>query len=164
MQRRPTAQAPFLLLFTLALLELSCARVSNSGTHPPERLYPVALRGKWGYMGSTGTLRIKPAFDEADVFVEERARVSVDKKLGFIDPDGIVVAKPQFEAATSFREGLARVKIGDKWGSSTRLDKSRSSRSSRIAAPVSAPIQDLSMRDSLACRPVRTWGGRNGGS
>jgi WG repeat protein len=67
-------------------------------------------------MDSTGTVRIKPAFDEADAFAEERARVSVDKKLGFIDPDGTFVARPQFEAATSFHEGLARVKIGDKWG------------------------------------------------
>jgi hypothetical protein len=116
MQRRPTAKAPCLLLFTLALLELSCARVSNNGTHPSKRLYPVALQGRWGYMDLTGTVRIKPAFDEADAFVEERARVSVNKKLGFIDPDGTFVARPQFEAAASFHEGLARVKIGDKWG------------------------------------------------
>lgn len=67
-------------------------------------------------MNSTGAVRIKPAFDEADAFVEERARVTVGKKQGFIDSKGNFAAKPQFDSATNFREGLARVKIGEKWG------------------------------------------------
>jgi len=118
----------FLSAFALALspcllLDLSCTRVPREGISPPQQLYPVALQGKWGYMDSTGAVRIRPSFDEADSFVEERARVSVDKRLGFIDLKGDFVVTPQFDAAINFREGLARVQIGDKWGFINRAGK-----------------------------------------
>jgi hypothetical protein len=116
MRNSPSRRNLLLPLLALALLELSCARVATEGTAPQEHLYPVALQGKWGYMDSTGAVRIKPSFDEADAFVEDRARVSVGKKQGFLDPKGDFAAKPQFDSATNFREGLARVKIGEKWG------------------------------------------------
>jgi hypothetical protein len=94
MRNRPSRRNLLLPLLALALLELSCTRAATEGTAPHEHLYPVALQGKWGYMDSTGAVRIKPSFDEADAFVEERARVSAGKKQGFIDPKGNFVAKP----------------------------------------------------------------------
>jgi len=104
------------LLFLVFTFTLSCARSREKGTPSHGHLYPVEIQGKWGFMDSTGTLRIMPSFDDATGFVEDRARVWVNKKAGFIDREGAFVAKPQFDAAGDYGEGLARVKVGNKWG------------------------------------------------
>lgn len=69
-----------------------------------------------GYVDQSGTLIIKPRFEDAKNFYEGRALVKTDGKWGFIDTSGTFIVKPIFEAIGDFSEGLAPVKINETWG------------------------------------------------
>lgn len=91
-------------------------------------LYPVEVGGKWGFIDSTGAIKIEPRFDGVrrndhqyygvDYFSDGLAAVSVTvdgtEKWGYIDRSGAMVIDPQFDVAWTFSEGLAVV--GNKTG------------------------------------------------
>jgi hypothetical protein len=78
---------------------------------------------KWGFKNEEGEMVIKPIFDHADSFVEDRASVTIGKcshgdeceeaRWTFIDPRGKMIMKPKLCAAWDFKEGLAGVKFTD---------------------------------------------------
>ena len=109
-------------------------------------LYPISVEGKWGYIDSSGEVKIQPQFTDAHYFSEGLAKVSVagkteeDRKLektydGFIGPDGRFVIPPKPAAGvekiddfwgysySDFHDGLARVHINDATGMSGFIDR-----------------------------------------
>lgn len=79
-------------------------------------LFPIETNDKWGYIDKSGAIVITPQWDEAELFSEGLARVSVDGKYGYINSNGEYVIKPQFDFAGDFSEGMAQVSIGDMYG------------------------------------------------
>ncbi|WP_145142848.1 WG repeat-containing protein, partial [Paenibacillus sp. Y412MC10] len=65
--------------------------------------------GKYGYIDTTGKLRITPRYDHAMPFSNGAAVVYVNGKYGYIDKNGNYLLKPQFSMAQPFSEGLAFV-------------------------------------------------------
>ncbi|MEP0546180.1 MAG: WG repeat-containing protein [Rhodothermales bacterium] len=71
--------------------------------------FPIAVRGRWGYIDRAGEVVIEPQFDGAYAFAEGLARVEIDGRYGYIDPAGAVVLSPVYRQAFDFAEGRARV-------------------------------------------------------
>lgn len=81
-----------------------------------EGLAVVRAGGKYGFIDGTGTFRITPEYDYAEVFSEGLAGVSFDRiKFGFIDSAARMVIEPRFDWVGSFNEGLAMVNLGMAW-------------------------------------------------
>jgi hypothetical protein len=88
----------------------------SAGTAVAADLYPVAVGGKWGYIGKTGAIKIQPQFDRALDFSDGLALVLMEEgdvqKWGYVDTSGAVVIQPQFDTAWPFSERLAAVGKG----------------------------------------------------
>jgi hypothetical protein len=69
-----------------------------------------------GYIDTTGTVVIEPAFQFGAKFYEGLATVKQDGKFGFIDTTGRIVIKPIYDNAWAFSDGLARVVLNKKIG------------------------------------------------
>jgi len=84
----------------------------------PVALFPAKVNGRYGYIDASGSMVIKPQFDDAFTFSEGFAAVSVDDKWGYIDARGTRVVKPRFlgEDLAGFSEGLAAVWSRRGWG------------------------------------------------
>src|ERR1051326_5664897 len=78
-----------------------------------DKLLPVKVGGKFGYIDRDGKMAVNPQFDEASRFALGLAVVSVGSKYGYIDDSGKLGINPQFDRAESFFEGLAAVCTGD---------------------------------------------------
>ncbi len=127
----------FLIVFFL--IAFSCVRKEKASmgekSTPQDKqavgkhLYPVYLKGKWGYINQDGVVVIEPQYISADIFSDGLARVGFDepgeiKKLkgmdigihtwGFIDGGGNVVFKLRAPYIYPFSEGLANI-----WGTDT---------------------------------------------
>jgi len=87
-----------------------CCRYGQSSRGSAVPLFPVKQGGRWGDIDRTGTLIIKPQFDEATAFSDDLAGVEVGSRWGFIDKSGRYVAKPQFDDPGYYSEGLADLK------------------------------------------------------
>jgi hypothetical protein len=72
--------------------------------------------GKWGYVNDDHCWVIAPQFEDAKLFSEGLAAVSLASKWGFIRANGATAIAPQFDNALNFHEGVAAVKIGKEWG------------------------------------------------
>lgn len=99
-----------------------------------EKLLPVKVSGKYGFVDRAGKMVVNPQFDEASRFQLSLALVCIGKcefsskkdesKYGYIDESGKIVINPQFDRAEGFAEGMAAVCSGDcafdsesrKWG------------------------------------------------
>ena len=122
---------PQLAVCLCLVISLSACKQQSGDTQPkpnsdmPSRLLLVKVGGKWGFIDSSGKLKITPQFDSAEEFREERAVVCLGKceffpqdppagesKFGLIDEQGRYIANPQFDDAGSFSEGLANVCTG----------------------------------------------------
>ena len=73
-------------------------------------LFPVKVKGLYGFIDQTGKMTIQPKFTTAQMFSEGLAAAQLNGKWGYIDKAGEWVIKPQFAAAIPFAEGLASVK------------------------------------------------------
>ena len=90
---------------------------------------------KYGYIDKTGNFAIKPQYDSACEFSEERAGVCIRTedeegwsvaKWGYIDPAGKVVVPFEYDfriSAFAFSDGLAKVYRGKKVGFVNRMGK-----------------------------------------
>ena len=101
-----------------------------TGTSSAERLFPIALDGKWGLMRADGRVVVEPRFDWVDEYSEGFARFAVGGepviwlgdprhdggKWGFVDARGQVVIPARFDGAQSFHGGLAATQTDDKQG------------------------------------------------
>jgi len=74
-------------------------------------LYPINVKGKYGFMDRSGKTVITPQFDGAFGFSEGLAHVRVGTKSGYINTKGVVVITPQFDDAMQFQYGRAAVKL-----------------------------------------------------
>src|SRR5215475_737610 len=94
---------------------ISAAQSPQKGT---EKLFPILLNKKWGYINADGDVVIKPQFDGAGEFKEGLAVASLDGRRGFIDGTGqfVIRTKASINLAGSFSEGVAPVIENGKWG------------------------------------------------
>ncbi|MCL4465053.1 MAG: WG repeat-containing protein, partial [Chloroflexi bacterium] len=86
-----------------------------------EGLAPVQIDGKWGFIDASGTMVIKPNFEQHQSFSLEQyllgdagfheglAPVALNGKVGYIDKAGKFVIEPQFASGQGFSEGFAYV-------------------------------------------------------
>src|SRR6516225_80814 len=76
-------------------------------------LFPVRVKGKYGYIDKTGKMVIQPTYAGAQRFSDGLAAVQLQPppagKVGYIDETGKMVIPPQFETADPFSEGRAPV-------------------------------------------------------
>ncbi|MBK8724336.1 MAG: WG repeat-containing protein [Saprospiraceae bacterium] len=73
------------------------------------KLFPIFEKSKWGYIDSTGKIKIQPQFDFAYEFSEGLANVRSNGYYGFIDSTGKFVIEPKFEFAEPFNNNVAVV-------------------------------------------------------
>jgi hypothetical protein len=71
----------------------------------------VKIGAKFGYIDSTGTIKIEPKFDFAGPFCDGLATVRLNQKYGYIDKSGKVIIPAKYEWADSFAEHRALVKV-----------------------------------------------------
>jgi len=105
---------PIAMALGMACATIGSVRRCQAATQ--EQLYPVPVRGKYGFMDRRGRIAIQPLFDRVRLFSEGMAVVAIGGKYGYIDTRGSVIVPPKFEDAASFSEGLAAVEVGKKWG------------------------------------------------
>lgn len=72
-----------------------------------------ANNGKWGFLDTAGATKIKPQFDWAFSFCEDRALVQIGQFWGYVDKTGAIVIPAIYEDADSFSEGLASISFYD---------------------------------------------------
>ncbi|BAY10510.1 WG repeat-containing protein [Calothrix sp. NIES-2098] len=85
--------------------------------HLKPSLFLIIENNKWGFIDRNGEIVIKPQFNYAQDFVEERAAFKGSNgKWGLIDPKGKVIIQPKFDKIDYFYEQRAAVNIGNKWG------------------------------------------------
>jgi hypothetical protein len=89
-----------------------------SGIDFSEGLVATRIEGKLGFMDTTGSIIVKPSYNDAYPFSEGLAPVKVGDKWGYIDMRGNVVIPLQYRIAHMFAEGVASVQLADsgKWG------------------------------------------------
>ena len=104
-QHAKTTMRLLLLILIFALTSVACSAQTPSAS----ALFPIEIKGKHGYIDSSGKIVIRPQFDDAWRFSEGLAPVLVDDKWGFIDQTGTIVIAPQFFEVMPFKEGLALV-------------------------------------------------------
>ena len=95
----------------------------------PQRLYPVHIDGKSGFIDAHGSVVVAARFDMAGPFHDGLAPVGdfdpvgtpavpgiVKRRVGFINTSGDMVTPLCFDHARDFSEGRAAVMVGKKWG------------------------------------------------
>lgn len=65
-------------------------------------LRPVKVNGKYGYADENNSVVIKPKYDRAKPFSNERAKVCIKSKYGFIDRSGYEVINIIYDKADDF--------------------------------------------------------------
>jgi len=111
-----TSKALWRIAMALGMACATICSVRRCQAATQEQLYPVPVRGKYGFMDRRGRIAIQPLFDRVRLFSEGMAVVAIGGKYGYIDTRGSVIVPPKFEDAASFSEGLAAVEVGKKWG------------------------------------------------
>ncbi len=77
---------------------------------------PVKEIDKWGYINELGEEMIKPSFEEATLFSEGMAAVSIEGKYGYTNKAGKILINFQFQDAEPFHNGSAVVKKDSLYG------------------------------------------------
>lgn len=83
-------------------------------TYPFNRVYysslrPVKVNGKYGYADENNSVVIKPKYDRAKPFINDRAKVCTRGRYGFIDRSGDEVIKLIYDKAEDFTEATTDV-------------------------------------------------------
>jgi hypothetical protein len=90
----------------------------------PNALYPISIKGKWGFMNNKFDIVITPQYHRADDFYEGMAVVTVPgvdnnnqtNLYGYVDTTGKIIISCQYDNAYPFSEGLAVVVKNAKYG------------------------------------------------
>jgi len=131
-----------LAVLAAAVTWAACARWPERlwGRGAPDRLFPVLIGGKVGYIDRTGKLVLPARFDPtcdpqvdavtmatpdpyvdwrirwARDFHEGRCAVRLGDKMGYIDTRGRLVSDELFDSAEDFCDGLARIGRDGEYG------------------------------------------------
>jgi hypothetical protein len=71
--------------------------------------FPVLIKGKYGFINTSGSLVIKPEFEAVQEFSEGLCAVRINGRYGFVDTAGKVIIPAIYDYATQFANGLACV-------------------------------------------------------
>ena len=93
--------ASFFMTIALLAVIASCAGET--------KLTPSQVGSKWGYVNSKGELVIEPAFDAAEPFNCDLAKVVLNGKIGYIGTDGLFRITADYLDGTSFFDDAAYV-------------------------------------------------------
>ncbi|MGH7885428.1 MAG: WG repeat-containing protein, partial [Thermodesulfobacteriota bacterium] len=74
-----------------------------------EKLYPIQVDGKYGFIDKTGKVAIEPKFEYVGTFSEGLYAVLINGKWGFIDRKEKIVIEPKYDNPSEFKNGLALV-------------------------------------------------------
>lgn len=103
----------FLIILFLSITSLfSPAQIKDEG----QKLLPVKVNGKWGFINTESKIVINPQFDNASEFSENLAPIQVGRKWGYINITGKTIIEPQFDDAGKFSEGVAAVQMNNNYG------------------------------------------------
>jgi hypothetical protein len=99
---------------------LLCASALAQDQKPPDpALFPVKIDGKWGFIDTSGELRIAAQYSDLDEFGElsvGTSAVGANELWGFIDRKGNWVVEPRFHLAWNCVDGFAVAEMDDgKW-------------------------------------------------
>lgn len=115
-----TKQFIFLILFLLPLFSYPQTKNKNQDKGNEKtnlaQLYPINIKGSFGYINKLGKIVIKPQFDDAKDFIDGLAKIRISGKYGFVNTTGKIVINPIFDNAYDFAEGLAQIKIDGLYG------------------------------------------------
>ena len=79
---------------------------------------------KYGFIDTSGQVKIKPQFDWVDEFSEGLCVVRNNKdNHGYIDTTGRLIVDFQFQYANKFEQGRAKVEINNLWGAIDKTGK-----------------------------------------
>ena len=108
-----------------ALAAVGLGAAPRSAWAEGDRLFPVEIKNRYGYIDASGRLVVPAKFEAAGPFREGLAYVTLDKqekqRAGFIDTRGRWAIKPVLDpcpemfGSYEFREGLSPVAFGAKW-------------------------------------------------
>ena len=112
----------FRILICILLL-LTPGSVGLAAETGQDRLFPVMLEKKAGFINAVGTVVIPLKFAAVKEYSESLAAVQdgITGKWGYIDRTGHYAIPPQFQGAFPFSEGLAHVRLGD--GTEGHIDR-----------------------------------------
>lgn len=106
-----------LMHFALSSVLLLCASALAQDQKPPDPpLFPVKIDGKWGFIDTSGKLRIAAQYSDLDEFGEisvSPSAVAANDLWGFIDKKGNWVVEPRFHLAENCGSGFAAVEMDD---------------------------------------------------
>ncbi|QHS60188.1 WG repeat-containing protein [Chitinophaga agri] len=91
------------ILITFFLLLAGLAKAQRPA------LFKIIEDDKAGYIDTSGTIVIKPVFQNGTNFSEGLAAVRLNGHYGFIDQTGAFVIQPQYDIARPFSGGIAQV-------------------------------------------------------
>lgn len=87
------------------------------------RYYPIQENGLWGFIDASGNVRIEPAYNWVEPFIENLASVGKNDKVAFINKAGQLITDFEFEDAYAFRSGYSVVVKDEHYGVINRLGK-----------------------------------------
>ena len=79
-------------------------------------LFPVSIKGRFGYINAEGHLVVPAQFRQATPYYNGFAKVKFNDAWLPINPNGMVLHKKIYKELGSFEEGLCRVRLVNKWG------------------------------------------------
>lgn len=141
----------------IGLLALTALAIVFFTGDRDNRLYPVLIGGRAGYINAKGTVKINPAYEEAQYFSQGLAGVAIKGGCGFIDKKGDVVVPLKYRNVKPFSEGFAAVATedaayGNLWGYINQSGKVMISPEYRLAGSFSdgmAFVQKISGKDNV---------------
>ncbi len=102
------------ILLTITILFSVCSLCcAESQT---ETLYPLKIRGKYGYINAQGILIIDAVYDKAERFSDGLGLVKEGDKTGFVNALGEIVFYCEYDSVRSFSDGLAAIRVNGQWG------------------------------------------------
>ncbi|MCS6822854.1 MAG: WG repeat-containing protein [Cytophagaceae bacterium] len=80
-----------------------------------EGLAKVYMNGKYGFIDSSGNIRLVPQYNDAYHFSDGMVAVKLLGKWGFMDTQEKLRVQPNYEQVFNFKNGAAIVRNGNQW-------------------------------------------------
>ncbi len=100
-----------IIILLFLVTTLSCSE--KEALKFPEKLYPIEVNEKYGYINVTGEKVIDALFDEARDFNDSFAIVTINKKEGVINLKGEFIINPTFDEISFNKQGYFALKIAN---------------------------------------------------